>query len=214
MGFNVLLLPSSSPTLPLQNWYESISKARRIYTTLKQGIQSGIPETYSNVYSAAGHDLLGVRNSPRSVGSSHSGSVELNESRNISIDFEKTNSLSSDEGGSTHAAFQNKSKYSQSTIMATNQSSTNLYTFHLSANTAAQNAAALALAAKKSKAISSSTLDVKQDSVLRQSLPNLSLHSVTHSNTLLVPGSSSSGQNNLLSPSHRGISYPPPSPTR
>lgn len=192
---------------PFQNWYESISKARRIYNTLKQGMQ-GLPETYTNVYSTPGPDLLGVRNSPRSVGSSHSGSVELNESRNISIDFEKTNSLSSDEG-STHG-FQNKSKYSGNTI--TNQSSTNLYTFHLSANAAA------VAAAKKSKAISSCTLDVKQDSVLRQSLPNLSLHSVNHSNMLLVPGAAavtnSSGQNNLLSPSHRGISYPPPSPTR
>lgn len=168
-----------------------------------------MPETYSNVYSSSGHDLLGVRNSPRSVGSSHSGSVELNESRNISIDYEKANSLSSDEG-STHN-YQNKHKYSQSTIMATNQSSTNLYTFHLSANSAAQNAAAIA-AAKKAKAISSSTLDVKQDSVLRQSLPNLCLS--VNSNTLLVPGASASGHNNLLSPSHRGISYPPPSPTR
>lgn len=174
-----------------------------------------MPDTYSHVYSSSvgGHDLLGVRNSPRSVGSSHSGS-ELNESRNISIDFEKTNSLSSDEGSTHHGGFHKPTpKYTQSTIMATNQSSTNLYTFHLSANTAAQNAAAIA-AAKKSKAISASTLDVKQDSVLRQSLPNLSLHSVASSNVLLVPGASSSGHNNLLSPSHRGISYPPPSPTR
>ena len=175
---------------------------------MKQGIQ-GIPETFSNVYnsSVGGHDLLGVRNSPRSVGSSHSGSVELNESRNISIDFEKTNSLSSDEG-STHG-FQNKSKYTQSTIMATNHSNTNLYSFHLSANSAQQQQQH-----KKNKAISSSTLDVKQSSGLRQSLPNLSLHSVNSTNTLLVPGASTSGQNNLLSPSHRGISYPPPSPTR
>ncbi|XP_070141015.1 pleckstrin homology domain-containing family G member 5 isoform X6 [Drosophila kikkawai] len=54
-------------------------------------------------------DSLGVRKSPMnsSIGShvssannSHSGSVEWNDSRNISVDFEKTNSVSSDEGSS------------------------------------------------------------------------------------------------------------------
>lgn len=50
---------------------------------------------------------------------------------------------------------------------------------------------------------------------LGQSLPNLNLNaSQTTNNTLLVPGTSSSGHSNLLSPSQRGISYPPPSPTR
>lgn len=49
---------------------------------------------------------------------------------------------------------------------------------------------------------------------LGQSLPNLNLNvSHTTNNTLLVPGTSS-GHSNLLSPSQRGISYPPPSPTR
>lgn len=51
---------------------------------------------------------------------------------------------------------------------------------------------------------------------LGQSLPNLNLNSshVTN-NTLLVPGVGAvSAHSNLLSPSHRGISYPPPSPTR
>lgn len=51
---------------------------------------------------------------------------------------------------------------------------------------------------------------------LGQSLPNLnfSLNAAQPSgNTLLVPGTSS-GHTHLLSPSHRGISYPPPSPTR
>lgn len=125
------------------------------------------------------------------------------------MDFEKTNSLSSEEG-STHG-HQGKSKYSQSIIMANNQSNTNFYTFHLNTNPSGAHAIA---GAKASKAISASTLDVKQESVLRQSLPNLSLHSVHNSNTLLVPGAGLSGHNNLLSPSHRGISYPPPSPTR
>lgn len=49
---------------------------------------------------------------------------------------------------------------------------------------------------------------------LGQSLPNLNLNtSQATNNTLLVPGTSSA-HSNLLSPSQRGISYPPPSPTR
>lgn len=53
---------------------------------------------------------------------------------------------------------------------------------------------------------------------LGQSLPNLNVNQTQPtSNTLHVPGSTpppSSGHSNLLSPSQRGISYPPPSPTR
>ncbi|CAH1978624.1 unnamed protein product [Acanthoscelides obtectus] len=65
------------------------------------------------------------------------------------------------------------------------------------------------------------TLSVQPYGSLGQSLPNLTLGSpnvgvspggVSFSqNTLSVPGKNSS---QLLSPTHRGISYPPPSPTR
>lgn len=42
------------------------------------------------------------------------------------------------------------------------------------------------------------------------------LYHTYSNNTLLVPGTANSAHsgNLLLSPSHRGISYPPPSPTR
>lgn len=62
----------------------------------------------------------------------------------------------------------------------------------------------------------SNTLLVQPLTNLGQSLPNLNLNS-THitNNTLLVPGIGTSAlHSNLLSPSHRGVSYPPPSPTR
>lgn len=64
------------------------------------------------------------------------------------------------------------------------------------------------------------TLSVQPYGSLGQSLPNLtlgspnvgSLHLNLNQNTLSVP----SGKNgsHLLSPTHRGVSYPPPSPTR
>lgn len=64
---------------------------------------------------------------------------------------------------------------------------------------------------------SSNNLFVQPMINLGQSLPNLNLNSanISSSNTLLVPGVSSAGTHtHFLSPSHRGISYPPPSPTR
>lgn len=112
--------------------------------------------------------------------------MELTESKAVSVDFEKTNSLSSDEGsanqvGGAGGGFLGKKVPQNSPT--------------------------------KMK-ITSNTLHVQQPMNLGQSLPNLNLNSPhTSHNTLLVPGSSS-GHSNLLSPSHRGISYPPPSPTR
>ncbi|KAI8036696.1 hypothetical protein M5D96_010497 [Drosophila gunungcola] len=62
---------------------------------------------------------------------------------------------------------------------------------------------------------SANTLSVQPLNHLGQSLPNLNMHHSHTNNTLLVPGSTTSHSGNmLLSPSHRGISYPPPSPTR
>lgn len=113
----------------------------------------------------------------------------MTESKTVSIDYEKTNSLSSDEGvSSLHGAGS------------------------LATKKVPQNSPI------KLKQPSSNTLVVQPLLNLGQSLPNLNLNpSHSNSNTLLVPGastSSSSGHSNLLSPSHRGISYPPPSPTR
>ncbi|KAJ8981834.1 hypothetical protein NQ317_004784 [Molorchus minor] len=65
------------------------------------------------------------------------------------------------------------------------------------------------------------TLSVQPYGSLGQSLPNLTLGSPNigslslnlNQNTLSVPNSKAAGSH-LLSPTHRGISYPPPSPTR
>lgn len=119
-----------------------------------------------------------------SLNNSHSGSVELNESKTVSVDFEKTNSISSDEGS-----------YNMK---------------HVAAN-------------RKLRQTSSNSLTVQSFSNhLNQSMPNLTSgpYHANSNNTLLVPGASksrsahSSHSGNLLSPSQRGISYPPPSPTR
>lgn len=64
------------------------------------------------------------------------------------------------------------------------------------------------------------TLSVQPYGNLGQSLPNLTLGSPNigtlslnlNQNTLSVPSTKNGGH--LLSPTHRGISYPPPSPTR
>lgn len=55
------------------------------------------------------------------------------------------------------------------------------------------------------------TLLIEPEEQIGQSLPNLHESiSQTSNNTLFVP--CTSGHSNLLSPSHRGISYPPVSP--
>ncbi|XP_053954447.1 uncharacterized protein LOC128860751 isoform X3 [Anastrepha ludens] len=177
-----------------KNWYESLKRAKMIYTRLKQGTGNWDNFRFGGSGQSAGTaDSLGVKKSPMnssicshmsSANNSHSGSVEWNDSRNISVEFEKTNSLSSDDGSTSK-----------------NVSSVPL---KQKANTASAN-----------------TLSVQPLNHLGQSLPNLNLsHSHTNlyysysNNTLLVPGTTTSHSGNLLlSPSHRGISYPPPSPT-
>ncbi|XP_062716785.1 pleckstrin homology domain-containing family G member 5 isoform X5 [Aedes albopictus] len=193
-----------------QNWYDSITKAKHIYTRLKQGIAADVRQ-YGNIINITNatsnmninNDSLSIRKSPlnSSIGSrvsslnnSHSGSVDLNESKPVSIDFEKANSLSSDEGGTSGLSLQSKMgsigpRKVKSTV-TTVQSSSN-------------------------------SLTVQPFSGLGQSMPNLNLNSIqnsiVYSNTLSVPGTSASHSHSgmvLLSPSQRGISYPPPSPTR
>lgn len=117
-----------------------------------------------------------------------SGSVDLNESRSISIDYEKPSSLSSDDG--MHAS---GPMPSPSRVMPHNSPT-------------------------RPKLQTSNTLFVQPMNNLAnlgQSLPNLNLNaaSVNSNNTLSVPGAYTSGTA-LLSSTHRGISYPPPSPTR
>lgn len=137
-----------------------------------------------------------------------SGSVELNDSRNISMDYEKASSLSSDE----------------SMQMCTS----NVAAAAAAAAAAAVQGGSVPLTTKKLlqytpstkyRGTTPNTLLIQPFVHLGQSLPNLNLNaSQTTNNTLLVPGISS-GHSNLLSPSQRGIfvnakSYPPPSPNR
>nr|XP_036672377.1 uncharacterized protein LOC108006223 isoform X7 [Drosophila suzukii] len=104
-----------------KNWYDALWRAKTIYQRLKRGgggagggSGSGTVGGDSFRFGGSGTsggtaDSLGVRKSPMnssicshvsSANNSHSGSVEWNDSRNISVDFEKTNSVSSDEGSS------------------------------------------------------------------------------------------------------------------
>ncbi|XP_049313980.1 uncharacterized protein LOC105227390 isoform X3 [Bactrocera dorsalis] len=187
--FQVIVTAFTLQCSEAKNWYESIKRAKMIYTRLKQGTGN-----WDNFRLAAGSgvsgstmDALGIKKSPMnssicshvsSANNSHSGSVEWNDSRNISVEFEKTNSLSSEDGS--------MSKNLQSGPLK------------LKVNTATAN-----------------TLSVQPLNHLGQSLPNLNLNQSHTNNTLLVPGTTTSHSGNLLlSPSHRGISYPPPSPTR
>ncbi|KAK9869867.1 hypothetical protein WA026_003591 [Henosepilachna vigintioctopunctata] len=135
-----------------------------------------------------------------SLAHSHSGSVEMNDqssigstkdpSKAISIDADRTGSLSSDEG--VQPLPPDKSPVSQ-------KNSFKNRLFHKTPN----------------------TLSVQPFNSLGQSLPNLTLGSpnigslnlnLSNQNTLSVP--TNKNGSHLLSPNQRGISYPPPSPTR
>lgn len=124
------------------------------------------------------------------------GSIN-NQSRGISIENEnRTASISSDEGIQPIPSDQ-KSPINQ------------------------KNSLKQRLFSTSPKTLTPNTLSVQPYGNLGQSLPNLTLGSpnvgtvnisTTHHNTLLVPNTKNVQQ--LLSPSQRGISYPPPSPTR
>lgn len=124
------------------------------------------------------------------------GSIN-NQSRGISIENEnRTASISSDEGIQPIPTDQ------KSPINQKNSLKQRLFT-------------------TSPKTLTPNTLSVQPYGNLGQSLPNLTLGSpnvgtvnisTTHHNTLLVPNAKNSQQ--LLSPNQRGISYPPPSPTR
>jgi pleckstrin homology domain-containing family G member 5 len=207
-----------------KNWYDGINKARHIYMKLKQDSHEShhsISRHHSIVNNNTTSDSLSIRKSPlgssigmllmlfkmtlylttisknknlflstvSSLNNSNSGSVEFNESKTVSVDFEKTNSISSDEGS---------------------------YSMHNKAHTGSGSN-------RKVRQISSNSLTVQSYSThLNQSMPNLASgpYHINSNNTLLVPSAQkshsahSSHSGNLLSPSQRGISYPPPSPNR
>lgn len=140
----------------------------------------------------------------------NSGSVDMNDSRNVSMDYEKASSLSSDESmqmGMVASAVHQSSAASNTLHHHHYQHNNNNNTF---------NKILKHTPSTKYRGTTPNTLFIQPFIHLGQSLPNLNLTACTvqpSGNTLLVPGTSS-GHSNLLSPSHRGISYPPPSPTR
>ncbi|XP_033242486.1 uncharacterized protein LOC108151004 isoform X3 [Drosophila miranda] len=196
-----------------KNWYDAMWRAKTIYQRLKRGAGGGggggtVGDSFrfgGSGTSGGTADSLGVRKSPMnssicshvsSANNSHSGSVEWNDSRNISVDFEKTNSVSSDEGSGMMTGNHGMAgKGKQQLISGLHKAKIGM------------------IGAIGSK--SANTLTVQPLNHLGQSLPNLNMHHSHTNNTLLVPGTTTSHSGNmLLSPSHRGISYPPPSPTR
>ncbi|KAI9588250.1 hypothetical protein GQX74_004096 [Glossina fuscipes] len=201
--FQVAITAFTLQCTEAKSWYESLKRAKMVYARLKQcstsNWESNLRYTGSIISAAGTIDSLGVKKSPlnssicshvTSANNSHSGSVDWNDSRNISVDFEKTNSLSSDEGCSYLGAHGFPVKAKPVTTISPQKLKMNTVSI-------------------------ANTLAVQPLHHLGQSLPNLTLHHSQANNTLLVPGTTSSHSGNvLLSPSHRGISYPPPNPSR
>ncbi|XP_015835650.1 pleckstrin homology domain-containing family G member 5 isoform X2 [Tribolium castaneum] len=200
----------------IKGWKDGIAKAQALYAQAKQmtfipdeqsldvdyGLECNLESDYHSLQLAPRSPLATSSRASRvsSLAHSHSGSVEMNDqssvgspkeaSRGVSIETEnRTGSISSDEG--VQPLPPDKSPVSQK-----NSFKRNLF----------------------SK--TPNTLSVQPFGSLGQSLPNLTLGSPNvgsmslslNQNTLSVPNNKNGGH--LLSPTHRGISYPPPSPTR
>ncbi|XP_025830942.1 uncharacterized protein LOC108742195 isoform X2 [Agrilus planipennis] len=199
----------------LKVWKESIMKAQSIYSqakkvnyTMEESLDAeycadySLESDYHNVQLAPRSPLAGSSRSSRvsSLAHSHSGSVEINEQSSgnpshmpsgAETTENRTASISSDDGvqslPSEKSPVTHKSLFKQRMILKT-----------------------------------PNTLSVQPYGTLGQSLPNLTLGSPNvgtlnlnlNQNTLLVPSSTTKNGGHLLSPTHRGISYPPPSPTR
>ncbi|CAG9855895.1 unnamed protein product [Phyllotreta striolata] len=200
----------------IKGWKDGIAKAQTLYAQAKQlsyVADESVDADYSFDYNLE-NDYSSIQLIPRSplatssrasrvssLAHSHSGSVEMNDqssvgsvnnqSRAVSVENEnRTGSLSSDEG--VQPLPPDKSPVSQ-------KNSFKNRLLHKTPN----------------------TLSVQPYGSLGQSLPNLTLGSpnvgggmslTLNQNTLSVPSGKNGGH--LLSPTHRGISYPPPSPTR
>ncbi|XP_063699545.1 uncharacterized protein LOC134830094 isoform X2 [Culicoides brevitarsis] len=157
--YNMVVAAFTLQCSEARNWYDSITKAKHIYTRLKQGTTPW-DLSYAPLHGTS--NTLQVKKSPlnSSIGSrvsslnnSHSGSIELTESRNVSVDFEKTNSVSSDEG-SSYGIIKNKIITTTSNCGSANRN--------------------------KLKQATSNSLTIQPYTSLGQSMPNLNVHS-THS---------------------------------
>ncbi|CAH1127821.1 unnamed protein product [Ceutorhynchus assimilis] len=205
----------------MKGWKEGISKAQLLYSQAKQLSFMAADESLDYDYGldhleSEYHSLQLAPRSPMasssrasrvsSLAHSHSGSIEMNDqssigsakdqSRGVSIEnVNRSGSISSDEGVQPLPA-------DVKSPLAVQKSTLKNRLFCKTPN----------------------TLSVQPVNSLGQSLPNLSLGSPNigsgmclnlHQNTLSVPSTNkTTGGTHLLSPTHRGVSYPPPSPTR
>lgn len=223
-----LILSAGDPKLA-KSWMKSLEQAQKHFASMK--IPSLVGEPVMNLASVSRQpSTLGdgdfeveeydgifprtPRGSSRashvsSLAHSHSGSMEMegaspgsssflpsyNPSRNISVETNEqpraSSSLSSEEGGESSSGHNHRSMHVRRSMM--------------------------------SKSPTPNTLSVQVPySSLGQSLPNLTLAtspqtstvSPTPPNSLLIVPQMTKSKDTLLSPGHRGISYPPPSPPR
>ncbi|XP_071555202.1 uncharacterized protein [Temnothorax nylanderi] len=221
-----LILSAGDPKLA-KSWMESLKQAHQQFASMKvpslgEPVMNLAPvsrqpstlgdgdfevEEYDNTFPRT------PRGSSRashvsSLAHSHSGSMEMeaspgsssfppsyNPSRNVSVETNEqpraSSSLSSEEGGESTSGHNHRSMHVRRSLM--------------------------------NKSPTPNTLSVQVPySSLGQSLPNLTLAtspqtstvSPTPPNSLLIVPQMTKSKDTLLSPGHRGISYPPPSPPR
>ena len=185
---NMVVAAFTLQSAKAQHWYDSITKVKHIYNRMKQGtfgdvrqygniinISNSCNNSTSNSNMNINNDNISIKKSPlnSSIGSrvsslnnSHSGSVDLNESKQVSIDFEKTNSLSSDEGAGVVNAV----------------TGSGLVMMHSKYGAVSSRKPKNTVCTMQTK--SSNSLTVQPYSGLGQSMPNLNLNSIQNRSVL------------------------------
>ncbi|XP_033222747.1 pleckstrin homology domain-containing family G member 5-like [Belonocnema kinseyi] len=220
-----LVLSAGEPKLA-KSWMESIRKAQQQFVLMKLpplGSTFGQVSRQASTFLGDGDFEMeegeGIPRTPRgssrasrisSLAHSHSGSMEMegaspssssflpsyNPSRNVSVETTeppRASSVSSEEGGEIGSGHSTRAiQISRRSLLS------------------------------KSPTPNTLSVQVPAYSGLGQSLPNLTLAtspqtstvSATPPNSLLIVPQITKSKDTLLSPGHRGISYPPPSPPR
>ncbi|XP_011148165.1 pleckstrin homology domain-containing family G member 5 isoform X2 [Harpegnathos saltator] len=222
-----LVLSTGEPKLA-KSWMESLRKAQQQFALMKVpplgepvmnlATVSRQPSTFLGDGDFEAEECEGIPKTPRgssrasrvsSLAHSHSGSMEMegvspgsssflpsyNPSRNVSVDTNeppRASSVSSEEGGESGSGHNHRPLQIRRSLLS------------------------------KSPTPNTLSVQVPAYSSLGQSLPNLTLAtspqtstvSPTPPNSLLIVPQITKSKDTLLSPGHRGISYPPPSPPR
>ncbi|XP_076231940.1 pleckstrin homology domain-containing family G member 5 isoform X1 [Calliopsis andreniformis] len=227
------LVLSAGESKLAKSWMESIRKAQQQFAlmkvpplsgTISLGTVSRQPSTFLGDVDFDAEEGDAIVKTPRgssrasrvsSLAHSHSGSIEMegvspgsssflpsyNPSRNVSVDTNeppRASSVSSEEGG------ENSGHNHRPLQISPNKFDNRRYLL------------------SKSPTPNTLSVQVPAYSNLGQSLPNLTLAtspqtstvSPTPPNSLLIVPQITKSKDTLLSPGHRGISYPPPSPPR